>query len=277
MNNKRSLVVSSAETSKTSTMKTFVFIVISSLLVTGCTIVRQGEIGVKSRLGRLSDKTYSAGPVVYSPFTARIIKVPIRTTNVEVTLDLPSKEGLTINTNVSILYRIQPDKAPDILQNIGPNYQNVIILSVFRSAAADVTARFFAKDMHSGERSAIEKDIADAMTKIIEPRGFVIESVLLKSIRLPEGLSRAIENKLEAEQQAQRMKFVLEKEELEAKRKRIEAEGIRDAQKILSEGLTQEVLRYEAIKAFKELSSSSNAKVIITDSNTPMLVDTEKK
>lgn len=257
-------------------MKKGMLYLLFALLATGCTVVRQGEVGVRSRLGRLSDKPISAGPVAYFPFTQRVIKVPTRTVNVEVTLDLPSKEGLTINTNVSILYHIKPEMAPSILQDIGRNYQNVIILSVFRSAAADVSARFFAKDMHSGERALIEKEIAGAMSKIVEPRGFVIESVLLKSIKLPEGLSRAIESKLEAEQQAQRMEFVLQKERLEAQRKKIEAEGIRDAQKTLAEGLTEPVIRYEAIKAYKELATSPNTKVIITNGNdTPLMVDPE--
>lgn len=255
-------------------MKKGILYLLLVLFATSCTVVRQGEVGVKSRLGRLSPNPISAGPVGYFPFTQRVIKVPVRTVNVEVTLDLPSKEGLTINTNVSILYHIKPEMAPSILQDIGRNYQSVIILSVFRSAAADVSARFYAKDMHSGERALIEKEIAGAMSKIVEPRGFVIESVLLKSIKLPEGLSKAIESKLEAEQQAQRMEFVLQKERLEAQRKKIEAEGIRDAQKTLAEGLTDPILRYEAIKAFKDLAGSPNSKVIITDGQaTPLLVD----
>lgn len=254
-------------------MKKTVLYLLAALLATGCTVVRQGEVGVKSKLGRLSGKTHNPGPVGYIPIMQRVIKVPVRTTNVEVTLDLPSKEGLTINTNVSILYHIKPEMASSVLENIGRNYQNVIILSVFRSAAADVSARFYAKDMHSGERALIEKEIAMAMDKIVASRGFVIESVLLKSIKLPEGLSRAIESKLEAEQQAQRMEFVLQKERQEATRKKIEAEGIRDAQKIMAEGLTEPVIRYESIKAFKELASSPNSKVIITDSQTPMLTE----
>ncbi len=259
-------------------MKNLIVTIVAGLLFTGCTVVRQGEVGVRSRLGRLSATPIAPGPVGYFPFTQRIIKVPVRTVNVEVTLDLPSKEGLTINTNVSILYHIKAEMASNILQDIGRDYQNVIILSVFRSAAADVSARFYAKDMHSGERATIEKEIAAAMSKIVEPRGFVIESVLLKSIRLPEGLSKAIESKLEAEQQAQRMEFVLQKERQEAQRKKIEAEGIRDAQKTLAEGLTEPVIRYEAIKAFKDLASSPNSKVIITDGNaTPLMVDPEGK
>jgi regulator of protease activity HflC (stomatin/prohibitin superfamily) len=196
---------------------------------------------------------------------------------VEVSLDLPSKEGLTIRSQISILYHIKPEAAPKILETVGMDYENTLILSVFRSAAADVTSRFMAKDMHTGERAIIEKQIKDLMDKQLDQRGFDIEAVLMKSIQLPAGLSQAIQQKLEAEQEAQRMEFVLDRERREAERKKIEAEGLRDAQKIISEGLNEFFIKWKSLEVFKQLATSNNAKVIITDGKTPLLIDTETK
>lgn len=239
----------------------------------GCAVVQQGEVGVKRRFGVLEEKPRDPGLVFVNPLTTRVVKVPVRTINREVLLSLPSQEGLNITSEISILYRVKPEMAREVLANIGEDYENVVILSVFRSAAADVTARFMAKDMYTNERAAIEEEIASLMRKNLESRGFVIESVLLKSITLPDGLSRAIEAKLEADQEAQRMQFVLLREEQEAERKRIEAEGVRTSQRIIGENITPLLLQWKSIEAFRALASSPNAKIIVTDGQAPLLVD----
>jgi regulator of protease activity HflC (stomatin/prohibitin superfamily) len=173
---------------------------------------------------------------------------------------------------VSILYRLEQDKVPTIIRNYGLTYEN-IISNVFRSAAADVSSNFFAKDMHSGMRANIEAQINTKMAEILNKQGIVIESVLMKSIQLPDGLAKSVERKLQAEQDAMRMEFVLQQEKLEAERKIIEAKGTRDSQKILSEGLNNDIIRLRSIEAFQELSKSPNSKIIITDGKTPMLID----
>ncbi len=239
---------------------------------TGCAIVRAGQVGVKSRLGKLSPKIYKPGVVGLNPFTSRLIRVPTQTVNREVQLNLPSKEGLNGSAEISILYHIEAEKARDVLMDVGLDYEEVLILSVFRSSSADICARFFAKDMHSGKRAEIEAEILKEMNALLEPRGFSIEAVLLKSISLPPGLYTAIEDKLEAEQEAQRMQFVLQRERQEAERKKIEAEGIRDAQKIISDGLTPELIQLRSLEVLQDLSSSPNAKLIITDGKAPVLV-----
>lgn len=228
-------------------IRTIFFLMVITLLTSGCVIVRQGEVGVKRKLGKLNPTVIQPGPVGVNPFIARIIKMPITTENIEITSSLPSKEGLNVAAVISILYRIQPEKAPDILQNIGINYEDIVITSVFRSAAADVCSRFYAKDMHSAERATIEKAITEQMSKLLTPRGFDVQAVLLKNIQLPPGLARAVEEKLEAEQDAQRMEFLLDRERKEAERKMIEAQGIRDAQKIIAEGLSEPVIRWQSI------------------------------
>lgn len=244
-----------------------------SLLASGCTVVRQGQVGVKRTLGRLDDQIITAGPRPFNPLITRIIKVSVQTRNMEVKLSLPSKEGLNISAEISILYRVQADQAAEVIEQIGMDYEQVAILSVFRSAAADVTSRYLARDMYTSGRLTIEQEIADRMRELLAPRGFNIEAVLLKSISLPPNLFRAIEAKLEAEQEAQRMEFVLEQERLEAQRRLIEAEGIRDANSVITEGINDDLLRWQSIEAFRELSQSPNTKVIITDGDTPMMLD----
>jgi regulator of protease activity HflC (stomatin/prohibitin superfamily) len=258
-------------------MKRSIVIVLLTAFVatslTQCTVIREGEVGVKRQLGKYSNKAYTSGLKFYNPLIATIERVSTQTNNIEVRITIPSKEGLSILSDISILYRIQAKKAPDVLRNIGTEYEANIILPVFRSAIADVTSRYMAKDMHSGERATIEEAIKQQMMKNLGDRGIEIEAVLMKSIKLPKSLAMAIEEKLAAEQSAQRMQFVLQEEKAEAERKKIEAEGIRDAQKIITEGLSPMVLRFKAIEAFVELAKSQNAKVIITDGDMPMFMN----
>lgn len=250
-----------------------IFLVVLSF-TTSCTVVRQGEVGVRRTLGKYNDRPIKDGVRFFNPFVTTVIKVPTQTVNLEVSLNIPSKEGLTIQSEVSILYNVQGGKAADVLRQIGPDYERNLILPVFRSAVADISSRFFAKDMHTGERAQIEEQIRILMDKTLDEKGIEVENVLLKSIQLPKSLARAIEEKLEAEQGAQRMEFVLQQEQREAERKRIQAQGVRDAQNIISQGLTQEVLQFKAIEAFLELAKSPNAKIVITDGKQmPMMMD----
>ncbi|MEO0895167.1 MAG: prohibitin family protein [Bacteroidota bacterium] len=247
--------------------------VLLPFLWTGCATIRPGEVGMKQTFGKLKPQTYEQSLVGYNPFFTTIVRVPTRIVNLEVSLDLPSKDGLNVKSAISILYRIEPNKAPKLIENIGMNYENTIILSVFRSAAADVCSRFLAKDMYTESRAIIEKEIRTQMAEILKPQGVDVQNVLLKSILLPTGLTRAIENKLEAEQVAQQMEFELQRETMEARRKTIEAAGIRDAQKIIEEGLSDQIIKWQSIEAFKSLSNSPGTKLIITDGNAPLLID----
>jgi regulator of protease activity HflC (stomatin/prohibitin superfamily) len=243
-------------------------------LMASCAVVRPGEVGIRQKLGNLSDKIHTQGPVAFNPFTTKVVKTSIQTNDLELALNLPSKEGLSVNAQISILYRLEKNKVPSIIKTYGLAYEG-IISNVFRSASADVCSRFFAKDMHSGMRATIEKEIKVQMENILKEQGIIIESVLMKSIQLPDGLSKSIERKLQAEQEAMRMEFVLQQEKLEAERIIIQAEGTRDAQLILSQGLSEQILKLRSIEAFMELSKSPNSKVIITDGKTPFLIPGE--
>lgn len=249
-----------------------VFTLLISL--TSCAVIRPGEVGVKQKLGRLSNEVKSAGIIVFNPFLAKVIKTSIQTNNLEMSLSLPSKEGLSIISQISILYKIDQTKVTQLIRNYGVNFES-IISSVFRSASADVCAKFFAKDMHSGMRADIEKAIRAKMMESLLEQGIIIDAVLMKSIQLPDGLASSIEQRLQAEQDAMRMEFVLQQEKLEAERKIIQAKGTRDSQKILSEGLTQEIIKIRSIEAFSELAKSPNSKIIITDGNAPFLIDSK--
>jgi len=242
------------------------------LFLTSCAVIRPGEVGVKQKLGTLSDDYKTQGSIWYNPFVTRVIITNVQIKDVELSLSLPSKEGLSVEAQISILYRIDQKSVPEVIKNIGLGYEN-IISNVFRSAAADVCAQYFAKDMHSGMRAKIEKAILDKMSGTLNRQGILVEAVLMKSIKLPSGLASSIESKLQAEQNAMRMEFILKQEKLEAQRKIIEATGSKDAQKIISEGLTEQIIQIRSIEAFLELAKSPNAKIIITDGKTPYLVD----
>lgn len=254
-------------------MKKLLGFIIVLVMLSGCVIIRQGEVGVVRTLGKLDKQQIPPGPFAYNPFVSTIIILPTKTVNIEIRSNLPSREGLNVGSEISILYHIKADYAASILETIGRDYEEIVIKSVFRSAAADVCSRFYAKDMHTAKRAIIEREIQERMSEVIGERGFEIEAVLLKTIQLPAGLARAVEEKLEAEQDAQRMEFLLQREELEAKRKMVEAQGIRDAQKILSEGITPLIIQWQSIEAFRELAKSPNSKVIITDGKAPFLID----
>ncbi|MFN5653576.1 MAG: prohibitin family protein, partial [Flavobacteriia bacterium] len=259
---------------------------------------RPHQVAVKSKLGKIDNKVRMAGPVAYNPFITKVIKVNVRTMNLSIKENLPSKEGLTILSESSILYHIKAEDVPKVIKETGLNYEENLILPVFRSAASDVCSRYYAKDMHSAKRNEIEQEIRKRLAEVCEEKGFVIEAVLLKSISLPQGLTRSIEAKLEAEQEALRMEFVLDRQKKEMDRQLIEAEGAKKnaiiqaeakaqtaileaegraksieieakankaANDMLNSSLTPNVLKMNQIQAFMKLSTSPNTKTIITD------------
>jgi prohibitin 1 len=242
------------------------------LFGTACSVIRPGQAGVKQKLGKLDDNVTTQGAVWYNPFVTKVIIVSVQTNNLKLSLNLPSKEGMSVKSDISILYRIPADSVINVITKYGFEYEP-IIASIFRSASSDVCAQYFAKDMHSGKRGDIEVAIKEKMHELLAGSGIEIESVLMKSIQLPAGLSRSIEQRLQAEQDAMRMEFILKQEKLEAERKIIEAKGTRDANQIVSEGLTEEIIKLKSIEAFNKLSQSPNSKIIVTDGEAPLLIE----
>lgn len=247
---------------------------LGAILVTtsGCATVLQNEVGVRRVWGKLDKGTLKPGLHFINTVSTTIEKLPIYTQNLKIKARLPSKEGLTVRATISILYRINPKLAHVVLRKAGEDYEKDLILVIFRSASSDVCARYPAKDMHSGRRLKIEHAIQKRMSEVLANRGFIVEAVLLKNIKLPRRLARSIEERLAAEQDAMRMRFILQREKQEAQRKKIAAKGERDAQIIRSQGITEKLLRLRYIEALEKIARSSSSKVIITPGNKPPIL-----
>jgi len=229
------------------------------------TIIPAGTVGVVDFLGNVSDNTLKAGVNIVNPM-AKVVKFSIKTQEMKEVMNVPSKEGLSVQLEISLLYKLNPDKANEIYKTVGPNYSNIILIPQFRSVVRSVTARYQAKALYTASREKLAGEILSELESIVGPRGITIESSPLRQIVLPPRLTKSIEEKLQAEQESQRMAFVLNKEKQEAERKRIEAKGIRDFQAIVSEGINQNLLRWKGIEATEKLASSQNTKVIVIGS-----------
>jgi len=253
-----------------------IFFIAVLFLFASCAVIQPGEIGFRIKLGRIKGPVVPSGTIGYNIFVTRVHKMPIRTVEVINTLDLPTSEGLSVKGEVMLLYHIKPDMAQQVFTNYGSNYQEVMVLSNFRSIARNVCARYTAKEIYAIDRHKAEIAIFEQLTKDIGEKGFVIDAVLLKSIVLPEQLFQAIEDRLKAEQQALQMDFVIQKQRKESERMKIEAEGLRDYQKIVGEGVSEIMLRWNSLQIMRELVKSNNAKIIITDGKTPMIVNPDK-
>lgn len=229
------------------------------------TIVPAGHVGVVDLFGSVSAHTLKAGPNLVNPL-ARVVKMSIKTGEVKEQMDVPSKEGLTMQLESSALYHLDPEKAADVYKTVGTDWATVLLVPQFRSVTRGVTAQFDAKALYTSEREQLAQEIARELKALVEPRGVVIEVTPLRRLTLPPRLAAAIEEKLGAEQESQRMQFVLAKERQEADRRRIEAQGIADFQKIVSQGLNDQLLKWKAIEATLKISESQNAKVVIVGS-----------
>ncbi|MBX7094310.1 MAG: prohibitin family protein [Flavobacteriales bacterium] len=260
---------------KTLSFKFVILLASAIILISSCAIVRPGEIGFKQRLGRIKGKPIESGVVWFNPFTSRLIKINIRTVEVYNNLPLPTKEGLSVNAEISLLYHVNPDSAKRIYVQFGTNYEEVAVLSNFRATAREISSKYYAKELYATERNKIENAIAQELSAHIGKYGIVIDAVLLKDILLPAQMVKAIEDKTTAEQEALRMEFVIQKQKKEAERMIIEAEAIKQAQTIINSSLTPMLIQYNQIEMLKNLSTSPNAKVIVTNGSTsPMILNT---
>lgn len=224
-------------------------------------VVPAGNVGVVDSLGQVSETSLTPGVHFVSPFT-KIVRFSTRLRNVQETIEATSQEGLAFNTNVSLQYRLEPQKAASIYKNIGID-ETEIVIARFRSVVREITANYPAEAIYSRKRLEIANQIRQRLSKQLTPLGFVVEEALLRELQIPEKIQSAIQEKLQAEQESQRMAFVLKKERQEADRKRIEAKGISDSQKIISQGLNDKILQLRSIEATEKLASSSNSKVIM--------------
>lgn len=232
------------------------------LLISMFTIVPAGHVGVQVLFGKVYPEVLPEGLHLINPLVS-VKNISTRTQEIFEHAESPSKEGLNVVLEASLLYHVNPENAARLYQQIGPNYDQVVLTPQFRSAIRGVTVQHEAKDLYTSGRELIANQIAGDLRKSMAERGLVLEEVLLRRIQLPQMVEAAINDKLAAEQQAQRMQFVLAKETQEAERKRIEAKGIQDFQNIVSQGLSESLLRWKGIEATKALAESSNAKTVI--------------
>jgi len=229
------------------------------------TVIQAGKVGVVDFFGNVSDRTLPPGVNIVNPL-AKIYKFDQKTQTITTQMGVPSKEGLNVQLDISLLFRIDEGKANMIYKTVGPNYVDKIIVPKFRSIVRDVTAKYEAKALYTSSREELSNSIIKGLQQEVNARGIIIESAELRSIQLPPRLKESIEEKLKAEQESQKMAFVLQKEKQEAERKKIEAKGIADFQKIVAQGISSQYLKWKGIEATEKLANSPNSKVIVIGS-----------
>jgi len=237
----------------------FVLVILSFACVAK---VESGHVGVLTLFGRVTGEVLPEGIHMINPFKANN-EMTIRTQEIKESASVPSSEGLVMNLDTSLIYHLDPAKAADVYQKIGPGYETVLIEPNLRAAIREATASHTANALYTGEREMVAKQIHDQLTSILENRGFLVESILLRDIQLPQTLKASIEAKQQAEQDALAMNFKLQKETQEAQRKRIEAQGIRDFQQIVAQGISPQLLEWKGIEATENLAKSANSKVVV--------------
>ena len=235
-----------------------------------------GHIGLKDFFGKIGDGVLAPGIHLVNPLLT-IREMDVRTQEITETASVPSKEGMNVSLDISLLYSLEPAKAASIYRTIGLDYATIFVVPTLRSEVRGATTAYEAKALYTSQRQAIAETIQAALLPIFAERGIRLEQVLLRSVTLPPQLAQSIENKLQAEQESERMRFVLDRERQEAERKKIEAQGISDFQTIVSTGISQNLLRWKGIEATEKLAASANAKVVIVGGadGLPLILNTQ--
>jgi prohibitin 1 len=236
------------------------------LLLSAITRVGTGHVGVLTLFGRVTGETLGEGIHVINPLKTNN-ELSIQTQTIKESASVPSSEGLMMSLDTSLIYHLNPDRAADVFQHIGADYENLVVEPTLRSAIREATASHTANALYTGEREMVAKQITDQITIELSKRGISVENVLLRDIQLPATLKAAIEAKQQAEQESLAMNFRLQKETQEAQRKRIEAAGVRDFQQIVAQGITPSLLEWKGIEATENLAKSSNTKVVVIGNN----------
>lgn len=256
--------------------------IISSIFV----IIPPGIVGVQSLFGKVSSTTLPSGLQIINPLV-EVTEFDTRTQNYTMSvlhdegkkqgddaIRILSKDGLEVIIDVSVLYRINPSSAPKIYSSIGTDYEEKIVRPLARTRIRDNSVYYDAVSLFSDKRDEFQARITAAIEKDFKARGLELEQLLVRNIVLPASVKETIESKINAEQEAQKMTFVLDKERQEAERKRVEAQGIADYQRIINTGLSDKQLQYEMIQAYRELATSQNAKIIMMgNGKQPIILD----
>ena len=265
------------------------FILIAIGIASACFVqIDAGQVGVQKLFGRIKNDVLPSGLHFVNPLVD-VKEIDIKTQNYTMSgihdegesasddaIRVLTADGLEVIIDLTVLYRVLPTDAPRLLRETGADYNDKIVRPISRTAIRDNAVYYDAISLYSTRRDEFQNRIFSTLEKQMKLRGLVLESLLVRNITLPASVKKVIEQKISAEQEAQKMKFVLQKEGQEAERKRVEAQGIADYQRIISESLTDKQLQYEQIKAMKELATSDNSKVIIMGKgNTPVILDSK--
>jgi prohibitin 1 len=239
-----------------------ILVLLIILLMASTTSIPTGNVGVLTLFGRVTGETLPEGIHLVNPLKS-VQKLSIQTQSVKESASVPSNEGLILALDTSLLFHLDKTKAAQVYQLVGADYAEKIIEPTMRAAIRASTSAHTANALYTNARELVQQQIQDELTKQLAPRGVIVENVLLRDVQLPAMLKGSIEAKQQAEQDALRMSFILQKEKQEAERKRIEAQGIADFQKIVATGISPQLLEWKGIEATEKLATSANAKVVI--------------
>jgi regulator of protease activity HflC (stomatin/prohibitin superfamily) len=223
-----------------------------------CSIVPAGNVKVLDTFGSVRQEVLTSGLNFPVNPLARRVAFDIRTQEIKETMKVPTKEGLMATLDVSILYHPEPSKVPELYKTVGREYPGVIVEPNLRNITRDVIAGYSSEDLYSPNRQKIGTEIQDKLGKVLGERNVTLESVLLRDVTLPVEVTSAIERKISAKQAAEQMEYVLQKERQEAERRRVEAGGISDAQKIIAGNLTEAYLKWKYLEDLKEMAQSKS-------------------
>jgi regulator of protease activity HflC (stomatin/prohibitin superfamily) len=238
-------------------------LVLAVILFFSCVVsIPTGNVGVLTLFGKVTGETLGEGIHLINPLKA-VQKLSIQTQSVKESANVPSNEGLILALDTSLLFHLDRTKAADVFQKVGPNYVEKIVEPTLRAAIRASTSAHTANALYTNARELVQQQIQDELSTQLGARGMIVENVLLRDVQLPALLKGSIEAKQQAEQDALRMSFILQKEKQEAERKRIEAQGIADFQKIVAQGISTQLLEWKGIEATEKLATSNNAKVVI--------------
>ena len=263
-------------------------VVVLGVLTSCIKQIDAGQIGVQSLFGKVQDEVLVSGLNFVNPLM-EVKTIDVRTQNYTMSgvhnegdvagddaIRVLTADGLEVVIDLTVLYRVQANQAPRIIREIGYDFKNVVVRPITRTKIRDNAVYYTAVDLYSIKRDEFQTRIFKTIEENLKARGLVLEQLLVRNISLPASVKGSIEEKIKAEQEAQKMQYVLQKEKQEAERKRVEAQGIADYQKIISMGLGDKQLQYEQIQAMKGLMTSPNAKVIIMGGGkTPVILDSK--
>ena len=245
----------------------FALLLLVILVFSSVTRVGTGHVGVLTLFGKVqTGETLGEGIHLINPLKTNN-EMSIQTQTLKESANVPSSEGLMMSLDTSLIYHLNPDRAAEVFQKIGADYENIVVEPTLRSAIRESTASHTANALYTGEREMVAKQIFDQVSAQLSQRGITVENVLLRDIQLPATLKASIEAKQQAEQEALAMNFRLQKETQEAQRKRIEAAGVRDFQQIVAQGITPSLLEWKGIEATENLAKSANTKVVVIGNN----------